>query len=74
MALYNFAGGGVTQLLFITGDIYTISLSPSSLSQHTENIQANCLPINIGLIDQNLGMRRKISFKTHNSTAPKLQN
>ena len=24
MALYNFAGGSLTQLLFITGDIYAI--------------------------------------------------
>ena len=63
MALYNFAGGSLTQLLFITGDIYTIILSPSS--HCTDYIQGNCLPLNIDLIDQNLGMQRKISFKTH---------
>ena len=52
MALYNLAGGSLTQLLFITRDIYTSSQP------------GNCLAINIGLIDQNLGMRRKIGFKT----------
>ena len=34
MGLYNFAGGSLTQLLFITGDIYTIILSPSSQTSH----------------------------------------
>ena len=59
-ALYNLAGGSLTQLLFITSDIYTVRL----LSLPGWRLQTwDCLALNIGLIDQNLGMRRKIGFK-----------
>ena len=77
MALYNFAGGSLTQLLFITGDIYTsyhIILSPHlPLTSPTSPLHRNCLPINIGLIDQNQGMQRKISFKTHSHSKASIQ-